>query len=57
MWPDGTHPILFAESSCDCLPSFRSIAPFSFLVKVPFLVVVLIQKGCGHIDINEMFPW
>ena len=28
MWPDGTYPILFAESSCVCMPSFRSVAPF-----------------------------
>ena len=37
VWQDGTHPMLFAESSCFCMPSFRSVAPFFFLAKVPFL--------------------
>ena len=36
VWPDGTHPMLFAESSCVSMPSFRSVAPFFFLEKVPF---------------------
>ena len=30
VWSDGTHPILFAESSCVCMPSFRPVAPFFF---------------------------
>ena len=30
VWPDGTHPILFAESSCVACQSFRPVAPFFF---------------------------
>ena len=37
MWLDGTHPMLFEESSCVCIPSFRPVAPFLFLAIVPFL--------------------
>ena len=45
MWPDGTHPMLFAESSCVCMPSFRPVAPFFFLGKVPFLAFFNIERG------------
>ena len=37
VWQDGTHPKLFEESSCVCMPSFRPVDPFLFLAKVPFL--------------------
>ena len=37
VWPDGTHPMLFEELSCICMPSFRYEDLFFFLVKVPFL--------------------
>ena len=38
VWPDGTHPMLFTESSCVCMLKFRPVAPFFlFWVKVPFL--------------------
>ena len=30
MWPDGTHPMLFRESSCVCMLSFRPFAKFFF---------------------------
>ena len=33
VWPDGTHPMLFVESSCVCIPSFRFVAPFFFSSK------------------------
>ena len=36
VWPDGTHHMLFAESSYICMLKFRSVAPFFFLAKVPF---------------------
>ena len=42
MWPDGTHPMLFAVI---CMPSFRPIAPVFFLAEVPFLASFLIHKG------------
>ena len=45
VWPDGTHPMLFAESSCICMPSFRPVAPFFFLSKVPFFFFFLVLKG------------
>ena len=43
VWPDGTHPMQFAELSCVCIPSFRLVAPFFFLAKVP-LLAFLMQK-------------
>ena len=30
VWPDGTHPILFAESVVSACQSFRLVAPFFF---------------------------
>ena len=30
--------MILVESSCVCMPSFRSVAPFFFSSKVPFLV-------------------
>ena len=46
VWPDGTHPMIFAESSCVYIPIFRPIASFCFMVKVPFLwIYFFIQKG------------
>ena len=55
-WPDGTHPVLFAESSFVRMPSFRPIAPFFlfFLAKVPFWLF-LIEKEVCHIDILRHF--
>ena len=41
VWPYGTHPTLFLESYCVCMPSFRSVAPLFFLAKVPFLALFL----------------
>ena len=29
-WSDRTHSMLFTESSCVCMPSFRSVAPLFF---------------------------
>ena len=37
VWLDGTHPMLLEESNCVGMPSFRPVAPFLFLAKVPFL--------------------
>ena len=53
VWPDGTHPMLFTESSCVCMPSFRPVALLFFSGKSIIFVVVFFQyrKGCGHIDI------
>ena len=36
VWPDGTHPTFFTESSCVSTPSFRFVAPSFFLAKVHF---------------------
>ena len=46
VWLDGTHFMLFEDSSCVCMPSFRPVAPFFFLAKVTLLVLFffLIQK-------------
>ena len=44
VWPDGTYPMLFNESNCVCLQSFRSVTPF-FLEKVLFLAFLKIRKG------------
>ena len=35
--PDGTNPMLFAESSCVYMSMFLTSSPFLFLAKVPFL--------------------
>ena len=56
VWPDGIHPILFAESGYVCMPSFRPVAPFFFLEKVPFLAFLKYIKGCGQIDTLKTFP-
>ena len=56
VWPDGTHPMLFAESSCVCMPSFRPVAPFLFLAKVPFLAF-LIQKRVWPYRYAYVIPW
>ena len=32
----GTQPMLLPQSSCVCIPSFRSVTPRVCLVKVPF---------------------
>ena len=45
VWPDGTHPMLFAESSCVCVPSFWPVAPYFSLQKFHFFLAFLIQKG------------
>ena len=46
MWPDGTHSMLIDESSCVCMPSFRSVDPIHFFlgVKVQFLAFFLYRK-------------
>ena len=30
MWPDGTHPMLFAESSCVGVPKFQACSSILF---------------------------
>ena len=47
MWPDKTHPRLFAESSCVCMPSFRPVVPLLFLAKVKFLALFNIERGAA----------
>ena len=44
VWPGRTHPMLFAESSCVCMPSFTSVAPFLFSRKKT-IFLFLISKG------------
>ena len=44
MWPDGTHPMLFAESSCACKALGLMFHSF-FLAKVQFLVSFNIERG------------
>ena len=39
VWPDGTHPMLFVESSCICVPSFTTVASLFFSVKSSIFVV------------------
>ena len=43
-WPDGTHPMLFAESSCASQVLGLLLHSF-FLAKVPFLVSFNIERG------------
>ena len=56
MWPDGTYPMLFTESSCVCKPNFKPVAQFFFLAKVHFWLVLKNGKGCGHINMFITFP-
>ena len=56
MWPDGTHPMLFSELSCVCMPSFKPVAPsFFFLTNVPFSASFNIGRGVA-IYILKTFP-
>ena len=50
MWLDETHPMLFEESSCVCMPSFRPVAPFLFLAKYHFWLFKNTEMGVA-IDI------
>ena len=45
MWSDGTHPMLFEVASCVCMRSFRPVASFLFLEKVPFLAFLNTERG------------
>ena len=46
MWPDGTHSMLIDESSCVCMPSFRSVDPihFFFWCKSTIFSFFFVQK-------------
>ena len=37
VWPDATHPMLFAESSVSACQNFRPVGPSFFLAKEAFL--------------------
>ena len=37
VWLDGTHSMLFEESSCVCMSSFGPVASFIFSVKSTIL--------------------
>ena len=45
MWLDWTHSMLFEQSSCVCMPSFRPVAPSLFLAEVPFLAFFEYRMG------------
>ena len=45
--------MLFEESSCVCMPSFRPVALSLFWAKVPFLAWFEYRKRCNHMDIFE----
>ena len=46
VWPDGTHPMLFAESSCVCMPRFWTCSSIIFFVeKVMFLSFLNTEWG------------
>ena len=52
MWRDGTHPLLFTESSCVCMPKKLNFFPG----KAFFFFFFSMEKGCGHIDVLKTFP-
>ena len=47
----------YLQSSSVYMPSFKPVAPFFFMAKVPFCFVYLYRKGCGHVDMLMRFPW
>ena len=55
MWPEGTHPTLFAESSCVCMPNFRPVNPLFFLAKVPFLSFLIEKVVWPHGNIDYIY--
>ena len=56
VWPDGTHPMLFAKSSCVCIPSFRPEVNFFPGKSTIFdFFFFKYRKGCGYIDMLIMF--
>ena len=61
VWLDGTHPMLFAESNCVCMPKFKPVDLFFFffffLSTVSFFVSSLYRKGRHLIDMLMTFPW
>ena len=59
MWPDETHLMLFTESSCVCMPSFKSVAPLFFSGRSTSSGAFFFKyrKGCGHIDMLMMSLW
>ena len=46
LWPDGIHPMLFAESSCVCMPKFYACSSILFSGESTiFVFCFLIQEG------------
>ena len=50
MWPDGTHPMLFVELSCVCMPGFRFVVSILFFFFFPwqkyhFWLIFNIERG------------
>ena len=37
MWPDGTNPCYLQSQVVSACQSFRPVAPFFFLAKLPFM--------------------
>ena len=56
VWPDRTHPMLFAESSCVCMPSSRPVALFFFSGESTIFGFYECRNGCGHIDCLRRSP-
>ena len=44
MWPDRTHPMLSAESSCVCMPKFQVCSPIHFSGKSTIFGFFEMQK-------------
>ena len=56
VWPGGTHPMLFTELSCVCMPSFRPVVPYFFLAKVPFLAFLNTERGVAIYTYLRLSP-
>ena len=48
--------MLSQSQSVSVCQSFRPVAPFFFLAKVPFLAFKQYRNGCGHIDMLMTLP-
>ena len=65
VWPDKTMPMLFPESNCEYISSYRSIVPRVCLAKVPFLVFIWPDtdtiRGVALLtspgDTDSIYPW
>ena len=52
----GVAPCFLKIRVMSANQSFRPVAPFFFVAKVPIMDFLKYRMGCGHIDILMTFP-